>query len=58
MVQKHEGSKIVNFKMTDEDLGRLDRLTETEGYHDRADAIRTLIRLRFEQFFGTRSAVT
>jgi len=48
MVQKQEGSKIVNFKMTEEDLERLDKLVEKEGYHDRADAIRTLIRMRFE----------
>lgn len=53
MAQKQEGTKIVNFRMTDEDLERLDTLVEGEGYNDRADAIRTLIRLRCESLNPT-----
>jgi metal-responsive CopG/Arc/MetJ family transcriptional regulator len=45
MVQKQKGHKIVNFSMTDEDLERLDNIVQIEGYQNRADAIRTLIRL-------------
>lgn len=48
MVQKQEGTKIVNFRMTDEDIKRLDEIVEKEGYNDRADAVRTLVRLRHE----------